>query len=141
MFRPFVREARCEPPLPPIFARMAACFLGDGEAPLATLFVPPEEIRKVRTPARALVLIARGVLFMEEMEESEAGFPNPGRGIKSLFYSYAQVRVIETGAGRFLLHGLGDAPVYEIAARPENRERFREVARLIGKGKKIHVCR
>ena len=119
--------------LPPIFARMLACFLRDGEEPLATLFVPSEEARGQRSPARALVLIADGALFMEE---SEAVLPDSRRGVKSLFYSYAQITPVEMGAGlptgRFILHGVGNAPVYEITLPAENRERFQAVARLIG---------
>lgn len=118
--------------LPPPFAHLRADFLRPNEEPLATLFVDRDELLQERTPARALVLSAEGVLFLEE---GEALIGDTRWGARSLFYPYARISAVGLGAAlltaRFTLHGAGNAPPCEIPLHARDRERFAAAARLI----------
>jgi hypothetical protein len=129
----YAREERVlHQELPPLFARQLAGFLREDEEPLATLFVDREEILEERVPARALVLIPEGVLFLEE---GEALLGDSRWGVKSVFYPYAQISAVGLGeallAGRFSLYGAGNAPPCEIPVHAQDLERFQAVARQI----------
>jgi hypothetical protein len=118
--------------LPPPFARMRAGFLRANEEPLASLFVDRDETPEEQTPARALVLSAEGVLFLEE---GEARIGDSRWGVRSLFYPYARISAVGMGeallTARFTLHGAGNAPPCEIPLPARDRERFAAAARLI----------
>ena len=119
--------------LPPVFARRLEGFLHNGSQPLAAVWVAEDDNLGRHTPARALVLTADGVLFMEA---GETVLLEKRWGVKSLLYPYSQITAVGTGAallmGRFTLHGTGNAPSCEITLQWEDMDRFDAVAKLIG---------
>ncbi len=118
--------------LPPLFARSLEGFLGEDHEPLATVFVDSEAVLERHTPARALVLTADGVLFMEA---GEAIIGETPWGVNSLFYPYTQISAVGLGSallmGRFTLHGRGSAPICEISVPSEDLPQFEAVTQWI----------
>ena len=129
---PAERRTYTGTPLPPLFASALAGFLREDTAPLLSLFVASDEVLGERTPDRALALTAEGVMFMEE---GELVLGNRSWGVKSLLYPYSQITAVGLGmallTARFTLHGMGNAPVCEIALQYEDISRFEAAARLI----------
>jgi len=119
--------------LPLLFAERLTGFLGANDEPMASLYVPPEEILNERVPARALVLTESGVLFLED---GEALLGNTSWGVKSLFFPYPQITAVGIGtallSGRFTLHGTGSAPLCEFTLHSDDVQRFEKAARMIG---------
>ena len=118
--------------LPPLFASALAGFLREDAAPPLALFVASDEVLGERTPDRALALTADGVVFLEA---GEVVLGKTAWGVKSLLYPYTKITAVGLGVAlltaRFTLHGMGNAPVCEIALQYEDIPRFETAARLI----------
>ncbi|HET6382633.1 MAG TPA: hypothetical protein VFJ58_04510 [Armatimonadota bacterium] len=116
--------------MPAIFEETLISTIGR-ESPLAVLFVPSEQILG-SVPARALILIETGVLFMEEGESVAL---DQKWGVRTRFYPYSQIAGVDLGyallRGRFALYSAGGAPSFEIGFHWYDLNNFRAAACLI----------
>jgi|YelNatPaOPRAMG01_1025707.scaffolds.fasta_scaffold11634_2 hypothetical protein len=117
--------------MPYEFEETTRQWLPPEETPEATLFIPSTRILEW-IPSKALVIMRKGVLCLEE---GESVILNQKWGVKSLFYPYRQIASVGIGhallRGRFILQSSGNAPPFEIILPWYQLNNFRAAARMI----------